>query len=104
MEFKYGVYVFEELVEEFDTVEEADTRAEELRNETGLPYEVSTLSQEMTEEQHYWSMNGAFGAFAYLVDLIKDGRVHNLTDVKLIAISHCEKLSEDMSEVEGLTK
>ncbi|UUV45968.1 hypothetical protein [Bacillus phage vB_BanS-Thrax1] len=103
MEFKYGVYVFEELVEQFDTVEEADNRAEELRDETGLPYIVSTIEEDLTEEQFYWSLNGSFGALALIIDLIDEGKLHNLSDVRFIAVRHAQDISEKMRELEGIT-
>ncbi|AKQ08490.1 hypothetical protein PQE66_gp175 [Bacillus phage PBC2] len=103
MKFKYGVYAFEELVEEFDTVEEADNRAEELRDETGLPYVVSTVNQELTDEQFYWSLNGAFGALAQIIDLIDEGKIHNLADARFIATRQAQDISAKMTELEGLT-
>ncbi|UUV46472.1 hypothetical protein [Bacillus phage vB_BanS-Thrax3] len=103
MEFKYGVYVFEELVEQFDTVEEADNRAEELRDETGLPYIVSTVEKALTEEQFYWSLNGAFGALSQIIDWIDEGKVHSLADIRFIACRHAQDISVEMAELEGIT-
>lgn len=103
MKFKYGVYAFGELVEQFDTVEEADERAEELRNDTGLPYIVSTIEEDLTDEQFYWSLNGAFGALAQIIDWIDEGKIHNLADVRFIATRQAEDISEKMTELEGIT-